>query len=166
LVGLAGTSVSQALLKNVGQLAPGSAKQILTTAITELQRSHGSAGIIALISLAAAIWSASGYVCAFMRAANAIYDIEEGRPIYKTLPLRIAITVATLVLLSVSAITVVISGPLAQRAGNIIGAGSASVTAWDIAKWPILVLIAGFLFALLYWAAPNAKQRFRWVPLV
>jgi YihY family inner membrane protein len=163
LVGLAGTSVSQSLIKNVGQLAPGSVKQVLITAITELQRSPSGAGAVALISLAAAIWSASGYVGAFMRAINAIYDVEEGRPIYKTLPIRIGITITTLVLLSACAIAVVVSGPLARRIGNIIGAGSAAVTAWDIGKWPILLLIASFLFALLYWAAPNAKQGFRWV---
>jgi YihY family inner membrane protein len=164
VVGLAGRSVSQSLITNIGQLAPsGAVKQVLITAITELQHSHGGAGLVALIGLATAIWSASSYVAAFMRAANAIYDVEEGRPIYKTLPIRIGITLLTLVLLSACAIAVVVSGPLAERVGKIIGAGSATVTVFGIVKWPILLLVAGFLFALLYWAAPNAKQGFRWV---
>jgi membrane protein len=163
LVGLAGKSVSQSLITNVGQLAPGAVEQVLTNAITELQRGRGGAGLIAVVSLGAAIWSASGYVAAFMRAANAIYDIGEGRPIYKTLPIRIGVTLTTLVLLSACAVAVVVTGPVAERAGRLVGAGPEAVTVFGIVKWPVMLLIAGFLFALLYWAAPNAKQRFRWV---
>jgi membrane protein len=163
LVGLAGRSVSQSLITNVGQLAPGAVEQVLTNAITELQRGHGGAGLIALVSLGAAIWSASGYVAAFMRASNAIYDVGEGRPIYKTLPIRIGVTLTTLVLLSACALAVVVTGPIAERAGRLVGAGHEAVRVFGIVKWPILLVIASFLFALLYWAAPNAKQRFRWV---
>jgi membrane protein len=163
LVGLGGTSVSQSLITNVGDLAPGAVKQVLTNALAELQRGQGGAGLVALAGLAVALWSASGYVAAFMRASNVIYDVPEGRPIWKTIPLRIAVTLVTLVLLAASAIAVVISGPLAQRVGDILGFGSAAVTAWSIAKWPILLLVVSFLFALLYWASPNAKRGFRWV---
>jgi YihY family inner membrane protein len=163
VVGLAGTSVSRSLVTNVGQLAPGAVKEVLTNGLTELQRSHGGAGVVAVISLAAAIWSASGYIAAFMRASNAIYDIEEGRPIYKTLPIRIGVTILTLVLLSACAIAVVVSGPVAERVGKLVGAGSEAIRVFGIVKWPIMLLVASFLFALLYWAAPNAKQKFRWV---
>jgi YihY family inner membrane protein len=163
VVGLAGTSVSQSLVTNVGQLAPGAVKQVLINGITELQRSHGGAGVVAVISLVAAIWSASGYVAAFMRASNAIYDIEEGRPIYKTLPIRVGVTILTLILLSACAIAVVVSGPIAERVGELVGAGSTAITVFGIVKWPIMLFVASFLFALLYWAAPNAKQKFRWV---
>lgn len=163
LVGLGGKQVSNDLIKNVGDIAPGAVKQILENALTELQKGQGGAGLVALLGLALAIWSASGYVAAFMRASNAVYDVPEGRPLWKTLPLRVAITLVTLVLLSVSAIAVLITGPIAQKVGDIIGLGSAAVTTYNIAKWPILLLIVSFLFALLYWASPNAKQGFRWV---
>jgi YihY family inner membrane protein len=163
VVGLGGASVSRELIANVGDLAPGAVKQVLTNALTELQRGRGGASLVALFGLAAAVWSASGYVGAFMRASNSIYDVPEGRPIWKTLPLRIAVTVVTLVLSSASAIAVVVSGPLAQRAGEVFGLGSAAVTAWGIAKWPVLLLVVSFLFAVLYWASPNAKHGFRWV---
>ncbi|WP_433336552.1 YihY/virulence factor BrkB family protein [Spirillospora sp. CA-294931] len=163
LVGLAGTSVSQDLIDNVGKTAPGSVKDVLVNALTELQRGRGGAGLVALLGLAAAFWSASGYVGAFMRASNVVYDIPEGRPLWKTLPLRVALTVATLVLLAVSAIAVVVSGPLARKAGDLLGLESAAVTAWNIAKWPVLLLVVSLLFALLYWASPNARHGFRWV---
>ncbi|MFB4299677.1 YihY/virulence factor BrkB family protein [Actinomadura sp. NTSP31] len=163
LIGLAGNSVSHDLITNVGTMAPGSVKEVLTNALTELQRGRGGASVTALLGLAAALWSASGYVAAFMRASNAVYDVPEGRPIWKTLPLRLAVTVVTLVLVSASAIAVVVSGPLAQKAGDVLGLGSAAITAWNIAKWPVLLVVVSFLFALLYWASPNARHRFRWV---
>ncbi|TDD33548.1 YihY/virulence factor BrkB family protein [Actinomadura sp. KC06] len=163
LVGLAGTSVTQDLIASAGDMAPGSVKDLLISSITQLQGNRAGAGIIALVSLAAAIWSASGYVGAFMRASNVVYDIPEGRPFWKTVPLRVMITLVTLVLLSASVIAVVVSGPLAREAGDLLGLGSQAVTVWNIAKWPVLLVVIAFLFSLLYWAAPNAKRRFRWV---
>jgi membrane protein len=164
ILGLVGTSATQPLLDNLGKVAPGPAKTILTSAIENLQKSRGTAGIAFVVGLAAALWSASGYVAAFMRASNAIYDVEEGRPIWKTLPLRVGMTLVLVVLLAISAVAVVLTGGLARQVGDVIGVGSTAVTVWDIAKWPVLLLIVSFMFALLYWASPNAKHAgFRWV---
>jgi YihY family inner membrane protein len=163
LIGLAGRSTIQTLLDNLGQVAPGSVNQILEGAIRSLQQTRGSAGVLALASLGAALWSASNYIAAFMRASNAIYDVPEGRPVWKTLPIRIAVTVLVMVLLAASAVAVVATGGLADRIGRLLGLGSAVVTAWDLVKWPVLLLVVSFMFALLYWASPNAKQGFRWV---
>jgi membrane protein len=164
LLGLAGQSTTQTLLDNVNQLAPGPAAEIVSNAVTNLQNSQGAAGLLFVVGLAGAIWSASGYVGAFMRAANAIWDVEEGRPAWKTIPVRIAVTVVTLVLVTVSALAVVLTGPLAQTVGDIVGLGDTAVQIWDIAKWPVLVLIVSFMFALLYYFAPNVKHpKFQWV---
>ena len=164
VLGLIGPSATQPLIDNLGTVAPGPAKQIFTSAIQNLQKGQGAAGILFVVSLAAALWAASGYVAAFMRASNAIYEVGEGRPIWKTLPLRVGVTIITVLLLTVSALAVVVTGPLAHRVGNIVGLGGAAVGAWDIAKWPVLVLIVSFMFALLYWASPNVKHpKFRWV---
>src|SRR5215211_4121524 len=163
LVDLAGSGTIQRLLDNLGQVVPGSVNQILATAIENLQQTRGSAGLVALVSLATALWLASRYIAAFMRASNAIYDVPEGRPVWKTLPIRIAVTVVVMVLLAVSAVAVVATGGLADRVGRLLGLGSAVVTAWDLVKWPVLLLLVSFMFALLYWASPNAKQGFRWV---
>jgi membrane protein len=163
LIDLAGQSTIRTLQDNLGQVAPGSVNQILEGAISSLQQTRGSAGVLALVSLAAALWSASNYIAAFMRASNAIYDVPEGRPVWKTLPIRIAVTVLVMVLLAVSAVAVVATGGLADRIGRLLGLGSAVVTVWDIVKWPVLLLVVSFMFALLYWASPNARQGFRWV---
>ena len=163
-LGLIGDSATDPLIENLDQVAPGPAREIFTDAIRNLQSSQGSAGVLFLVGLAGALWSASGYVAAFMRASNAIYEIEEGRPIWKTLPVRLGLTVALLVLVAVSAIAVVLTGGLAEEVGDLIGLGSTAVTVWDIAKWPVLLVVVSFMFALLYWAAPNVKQPgFRWI---
>ncbi len=157
ILGLIGSSAIQPMIDNLSKVAPGPAQEILTGALQGLQQG-GGAGLLFIVALAGAIWAASGYVSAFMDASNAIYDIEEGRPIYKKLPLRIAITVVMLVLLAISALAVVLSGPIAEQAGNVIGVGSAALTVWNIAKWPVLVLLVAFMFAVLYYSAPNVKQ--------
>ena len=164
ILGLVGESATQPLLDNLGTVAPGPAKEILTSALKSLEGSQGAAGVLFVVGLLGAIWSASGYVGAFMRASNAIYDIPEGRPIWKTLPVRVGLTLMLLVLLAISTMAVVITGGLAERLGDLVGLGSTAVTVWNIAKWPVLVLVVSFMFALLYWAAPNVKQPgFRWL---
>jgi len=141
ILGLIGRSATQPLITNLGKLAPGSVHQILTGAIQNLQHSRGAAGILFIVGIAGAILSASGYIAAFTRASNAIYDIGEGRPIWMIIPVRIGVTVVLLALLAISAITVVVTGGLAQQIGKILGIGSTAVTVWDIAKWPVLLLI-------------------------
>jgi membrane protein len=157
VLGLIGSSAIQPLMDNLTTVAPGPAKEIVTGALKGLQQGGGS-GVLFAVALAGAIWSASGYISAFMDASNAIYDIEEGRPIWKKLPLRLAITVLMLVLLAVSAVAVVLTGPVAEQVGKLFGVGDSALTIWNIAKWPVLVLIAAFMFAVLYYSAPNVKQ--------
>jgi membrane protein len=164
VLGLLGESATQPLLDNLGAVAPGPAQEIFTSAIQNLQENQGAAGIAFVIGLATALWSASGYVAAFMRASNAIYDVEEGRPIWKTAPVRLGTTLVLVVLLAVCAVAVVFTGGLAEQAGKVLGLSDSFVTVWDIAKWPILLLVVSFMFAFLYWAAPNVKQPgFRWL---
>ncbi|WP_233617885.1 YihY/virulence factor BrkB family protein [Actinomadura sp. WAC 06369] len=162
VVGLAGRSTTDDLIAELGGMAPGAVKDLLIGAVRQLQGS-GGAGIAAAAGLAGAVWSASGYVGAFMRASNVVYDVPEGRPFWKMVPLRLGITVLTLAVLAASAIAVVVSGPLAREVGDLLGLGSAAVTAWQIAKWPVLLVVISLLFSLLYWAAPNVRRRFRWV---
>ena len=164
ILGLVGESATQPLLDELGKVAPGPAKEIFTNAIENLQGSQGTAGVLFVVGLLVALWSASGYVAAFMRASNAIYDIEEGRPIWKTLPVRVGLTLVLMLLLAISAMAVVLTGGLARAIGDVIGLGDTAVSVWDIAKWPVLLLVVSFMFALLYWAAPNVKHPgFRWI---
>lgn len=164
ILGMLGQSATQPLLNNLETLAPGSVTDILRQALTNIQNSRGTAGLLFLVGLAIALWTASGYIAAFIRASNTIWDVEEGRPIWKTLPLRIGLTLLMLVLLVITILAVVLTGPIAQRVGDLIGLGDQAVTAWNWGKWPFLVVIVAFMFALLYYIAPNVKHpKFQWV---
>ncbi|RLP92319.1 YihY/virulence factor BrkB family protein [Micromonospora sp. CV4] len=165
ILGLLGESATQGVTDTVNQAVPeGNIRQIITDALDTADRNGGLASIAAIIGLLAAFWSASGYIGAFMRASNTIYDVPEGRPIWKTLPIRLGVTAVIGVLLLASAVIVVFTGRLAELVGDAIGLGSTAVTVWDIAKWPVLLILVSLMFAILYWASPNARHGgFRWV---
>ncbi|BFV55324.1 YihY/virulence factor BrkB family protein [Kitasatospora sp. CMC57] len=164
VLGVIGRSATDAVLKNLQNLAPGPTRDILRDAVNQLQNNSGTSSLLLAIGLLGAVWSASGYVAAFMRSANAVYDIREGRPIWKTTPLRVGLTLLLLVLLAASAAIVVFTGPLADRIGRALGLGDTALTVWAIAKWPVLVLLVVLMIAVLYWAAPNVRDRgFRWI---
>ncbi len=164
LMGIAGRSATDEVLRNLQNLAPGSARDIISDAVRQLQGRGGIGSIMALVGIVLAVWSASGYVAAFIRSANAVYDMPEGRPVWKVLPVRVGVTVVLLVLAVVSALIVVFTGALASRAGEALGIGDTALTVWSIAKWPVLVVLVTLMIALLYWATPNVKGRgFRWI---
>ena len=166
LVGLFGQypRTVNALLDIVSQLGQGSAVDTLRGPITGVVQGKGGAGALLGIGLIGAIWSASGYIGAFTRASNAIYEQEEGRPFWKLRPLQILLTLAMVLLLALVAMSLVVTGPLAHAIGNVIGLGGTAVTIWNWAKWPVLAVIVMLMFALLYWAAPNVRQPgFRWI---
>jgi membrane protein len=164
ILGLAGDSATQSVLDNLDQLGPGPANDIVSGAIREISSSQGTAGVALIIGLAAALWSASGYVGAFSRASNAIYEIEEGRPFWKLRPLQLAISLLLILFVAVSAIAVVLTGPLAEEVGSLFGLGSTAVAIWDIAKWPVIVLVVMTMLAVLYYGAPNVRHPgFRWI---
>jgi membrane protein len=164
VLGLSGRSATDRVLADLTHLAPGSARDVLTDAVRQLQGSAGTGSVLAVVGLLAACWSASGYVAAFIRAANAVYDVPEGRPVWKVLPLRLGLTVLLVVLACVSAAVVVLTGGLAREVGDAVGLGDTALTVWAVAKWPVLGLLVLTMIAVLYWAAPNAKHRgFLWI---
>jgi membrane protein len=164
IVGLIGHSATGPLINNLGKLAPGTARQVFISAIQGLQKSRGAAGVLFVVGILGALWSASSYVAAFMRASNAIYEVQEGRPFWMTYPVRLAVTIVMVVLLVAGALAVVITGGLAGQVGKLLGVGGSAVTVWDIAKWPVLLLVVGIIFSILYWASPNVKQPgFSWL---
>ncbi|MFJ6698203.1 YihY/virulence factor BrkB family protein [Streptomyces sp. NPDC091272] len=164
LLGVIGESATKTVMDNVQSLAPGAVKDILTQAVGQLQNSGGTSGVVAIIGLLAAVWSASGYVGAFIRTSNAIYDMPEGRPVWKVTPLRVGLTVLLMVLLALSAVIVVLTGSVAAWVGEAVGLGEEAVTVWSIAKWPVLLVLVVLMIALLFWSAPNVRGRgFRWV---
>jgi membrane protein len=164
LLGLMGPNATQQVVDQANAIAPGSSAELIQTLIQQAQANQRGAGFGAVLGLAVALWSASGYVAAFMRASNVVYDIGEGRPIWKTIPLRIGLTVFALVILLLSVLIVVLSGPVRRAGRRPARARETTVLVWNIVKWPVLVVLISVLLAVLFWAAPNAKQQgIKWV---
>jgi membrane protein len=164
ILGLAGDSATQSVLNNLNDLGSGPATDIISRGIRQVASSQGTAGVALIVGLVAALWSASGYVGAFSRASNVIYGVGEDRPFWKRRPLQIAMTLLLLVLVSVSAIAVVLSGPLAEQAGKLFGVGDTAVTVWGIVKWPVIVLVVVGMLEVLYYGAPDVRHAgFRWI---
>jgi membrane protein len=132
--------------------------------LDEIVRNKGGAGALLGVGLLVALWSASGYIGAFTRACNAIYEVKEGRPFWKLRPLQVAITLVGVLLISLVLIAVVVSGPVANAVGSAVGVGDTAVTVWGIVKWPVMLVVLMGMVAGLYYIAPNVRQpRFRWV---
>src|SRR3954466_1521628 len=164
VLGLVGESATRPLLDNLAGVTPGPARAILTGAIENIQRAGGSAGLGLALALVAALGSASGYVGGFMKASNVIYEIEEGRPFWKLRPLQIAVTVLLVIVAALISVSIVVTGPLARRVGDVIGLGGTAVTTWNIAKWPVIAFVVSQMIAFLYWVAPNVRQPgYRWI---
>jgi membrane protein len=149
--------VTKALTDVVSSIGPASAVDTFKGPIETITKSSGTAGIMLVVGIASALWTASGYVGAFMRAANVIYEVEEGRSFVKLRPLQMLVTLVLVLLLALVLVAVVLTGPLADAVGSAVGLGSAAVTAWDIAKWPVLLAVVVVMIALLYYASPNAR---------
>jgi membrane protein len=159
IVGLVGDpkTITKELTDIVTAVGPASAADTLKEPIADLTKSSGTAGILLIVGIVSAIWTASAYVGAFMRASNAIYEVEEGRSFIKLRPLQMAVTLVLVLLLAAVLLALVLTGPVAEEVGSAIGIGSTAVTIWDIAKWPILAGMVLLVFAILYYSAPNAK---------
>jgi membrane protein len=165
LVGLVGDgrATVEALLQVLRDVGATSAADTLEPTLLQLSESS-AAGLGLVLGLATALWSASGYVGAFGRGMNRVYEIEEGRPFWKLRPLLLLVTLVTVVLAALVALALVITGPAAQAVGDALGLGSTVVTVWSIAKWPVMLLVVVFIVALLYYATPNVEQpKFRWI---
>jgi membrane protein len=151
--------VTKVLTDVVSSVGPASAVETFKGPIETITKTSGTAGIMLIVGIASALWTASGYVGAFMRAANVIYEVEEGRSIVKLRPLQMLVTLVLVLLLALVLVAVVLTGPLAEAVGSAVGLGSAAITAWDIAKWPVLLAVVVVMIALLFYASPNAKLR-------
>ncbi|MER7797902.1 YhjD/YihY/BrkB family envelope integrity protein [Microbacterium sp. NPDC096154] len=158
-----GPQAANAVLGIVDQVAPGGASETLRGPIEELAGSQ-AAGFALISGVVLAVWSASGYVGAFSRAMNRIYEIDEGRPFWKLKPQQLGITLLAILLVVVAVVLLIVSGPIAEAIGQAIGIGDTGLLIWQIAKWPVLAFVVVFLVAALYYFTPNAKQpKFRWV---
>jgi membrane protein len=166
IIGLVGdpATTTKKVTEIVTKIGPSSAAHTFSGPIKSITAHKSASGILFIVGLATALWSASGYVGAFMRAANVIYETPEGRPFWKKRPLQMLVTLVMVILLAVIALALVLTGPIDKAVAGPLGVSSSAVTVWDIAKWPVLVLFVVAMIGVLYHASPNVKLvGFKWV---
>jgi membrane protein len=163
LVGLVASpdTVTKFLTDVIGALGPASAVDTFQGPIESITSNKGAAGVMAIVGVVAALWSASGYVGAFTEASNSIYEVEEGRPFWKLKPLQLLVTFVCISLVALTALALVVSGPLATAIGEAIGLGDAAITAWQFGKWPVMLVLVLVVLSVLFYASPNAQVRRR-----
>ncbi|OZF57700.1 transposase [Rhodococcus sp. 14-2470-1b] len=158
-----GQATVDGVLQIVGDLGPSSAVETLRGPIEQLVQAP-TAGFALIIGVAGALWSASGYVGAFGRAMNRMYEVEEGRPVWKLRPVMLLVTLIALVLIALAAVMLAISGPVASAVGDVVGLGDTALTVWNIARWPLVLVLIVLAVAILYYATPNVQQpKFKWI---
>lgn len=165
LLGLVGDAQGTitTLMDLMRRFVPADAMDQLQPIVAGLVNNRG-AGFGLAAGLFVALWTASGYVTAFSRAMNRIYEVEEGRPFWKLRPIMYGLTALLLVLVAIGALLLVVSGPVAQAVGDVVGLGAGTVAIWEVAKWPVLLFIVILVIALLYYFTPNIRQpTFRWI---
>jgi membrane protein len=162
LVGVLGlfgdsTSTTAALVEIVERIAPSSSSASLQGPIASLIADRGTAGLMFFVGIGTAIWSASGYVGAFIRASNAVYEVDEARPFLRLRPLQLLITLVGVIAVAVTLLTLVLTGPVVDAVAATIGIGDGAVALWDLCKWPVVVAVALASVSGLYYASPNAR---------
>ena len=163
VLGLLGTSAIGPLIEHVGSIAPSAGRDIALDALRAIKDNERS-GATFLLGLAIAVWSSSAYVGAFIPAANLVWEVDEARPLPRKIALRVALTLVLMLLITVIALGVVLTGPIVAQVGSALGVGDAALQTWAIAKWPVLALCLMALLSVLYWAAPNVRHPgWRWV---
>jgi membrane protein len=157
-------TITRVITDVVSTLGPESAVNTFKKPIEQVANSQSTAFWGLILGVGAALWTASGYVGAFMRASNAIYEREEGRPFYLLRPLQILVTLVLVLMAALVVLSLIATGPVAKAVGDAVGLGDTALTAWNIAKWPVLLVVVMLMLAILYWSAPNAKPAgFRWI---
>jgi membrane protein len=156
--------VTSVLTDTVSELGPATAAKTFQGPIESITSNRGAAGVLFVIGILAALWSASGYVSAFSDAANVIYEVEEGRPFWKLKPLQLAVTLVLILLAAFVALALVLTGPIVGALGSSLGIGDTALTVWRFAKWPAMLVLVLLIFGVLYYATPNARvSGVRWI---
>ena len=156
-------STTRTLTDIVSKISPGTAASTFAGPIQSVTSHRGASGILLIAGILGALWSASGYVGAFMRAANVAFETPEGRPFWKLRPIQMLTTLGMILIVIALAVGVVMTGPIVEAVAGPLGIGSTALSVWKIAKWPVMLVLVILMFSVLYHATPNVKQKFSFI---
>lgn len=159
------TDLVNTMIENLSGVLPQTATQFMEEQLLSITQSQAESAFTvgAIVSILLALWGVSGAFRSVMEAMNVMYEVEEDRPFWKVYGISIFISLAVVVLMLVALGIVIFGGSVGGGLAGAIGLGAVYQTVWSIVQWPIVALVVLFVFALIYYFAPAAEQRFRWI---
>lgn len=146
---------AQALIQELGKVAPAQVTQILGDRIQSLAKDN-SVGLLTVGGIGA-VWAASGGVVALMNALNTVYDVQETRPFWKVRGIALLMTLGGAGFSILAALAAVAAPVLAARMGGPVE------TVVNILRLPVAGILMMGVWALTYYLLPNTEQRFRFI---
>ena len=166
LLGLFGAGdLVNTMLDYLSSVLPQSAADFIGGQLRNIAASQAESAFTvgAIISILLALWGVSGAFRSVMEAMNVMYEVEEDRPFWKKYGISIFISLAVIVLMLTAFGIVIFGSSVGGGLAEIVGLGPIFQVVWSIVQWPIVALVVLFTFAIIYYFAPAAKQRFRWI---
>jgi membrane protein len=143
------------VMKYLGEVLPSKASALVRQVLAQT-----TGGGRAWFSLLFGLWSSSSATTGLIDALNAIHELKESRPWWKSRLIALTLAIAMGVLLT-AALIIVTYGPAFLR---YIAPGSASFYVWKIAQWPAAALLLVLALLGLYRFAPNSpEQKWKWL---
>jgi membrane protein len=152
------TQLRENIVLALGSMAPASATQLLHRVTNETFTSKHDALKLA-VGIGGAFWASSGGISAIMKALNVIYDTKETRPWWKKKFVVLALTLAISALGIFVLLLALYGGKIGGALASEIGMGSLFRWAWKILQWPVSFAAMLLALSILYYFAPNLKER-------
>jgi membrane protein len=153
------------MIQNLSGVLPGTATTFIKDQLLSITRSQAQSALTfgAIISILLALWGVSGAFRSVMEAMNVMYEVDEDRPFWKKYGISIFISLSVILLMLTAFGLIVFGRSIGGGLASAIGLGSVFQMVWSILQWPIIACIVLFTFAVIYYFAPAAEQRFRWI---
>jgi membrane protein len=157
------TDLVNTMVDKLSGIVPQSATKFVEGQLLSITQSQAESAFTfgAIISILLALWGVSGAFRSVMEAMNVMYEVEEDRAFWKVYGLSIFMSLAVTVFLVGALVLVIFGESIGVRVADLVGLGSVFATLLSIVQWPVVALVV--LFALIYYFAPAARQRFRWI---
>jgi membrane protein len=125
--------------------------------VTDQRRGLLSLGIVL------ALWSASAAISAIMDALNRAYGVKEGRPFWKSKGLALLLTVGFTLFIVASMVLLIFGPQIGEWIAGKVGLGAVFHLTWNILRWPVILFLMILAMAILYYAAPDVEQEWKWI---
>ncbi len=150
--------LTKTLTEIVTEIGPETGANTFAGPIQSITGNTTSSLVLLILGTAVALNAASGYVGAYIRAANVAWEMPEGRSFFKLRPLQLAITLLMVLMLIFVLLGLALTGPIVEAIGEPLGISGTVLDIWEIAKWPIVFALSVAMFATLNYLAPNVRM--------